>query len=270
MSKEEEIRNRFRNIYGMAVEKFFNELKMKKISNDELEPYSSLFLPSYGTEYAGQKTKIAVVGRSTNWWHDSLKEDVVRYFGGGYEMEFGFKEFQKNGPPKWKNQFWRYVEQFLVKVYGEWNVPIQGGDVFPTIAWGNRFAIEPVSGGTIWKRLSELADECGLTCLDNFIEVFQPDVILHLCENQEDSNAIFPMDTVCEAEVPPPIGGDQWVLRLWRRTKDVYILQSQHPSWLRRQKVSEADFGKIAGDELVKHCDFRKRRLMSSGVEKRC
>lgn len=254
VNKEKEIRNRFENTYRALVSEFFDKLMKLKISDDELNSYQSLFLPSCGTEYANQRMKIAVVGRSTNGWHDSLKEDLVRYFAGGYEMEFGFEEFQKKGPPKWNNQFWKYVEQFLLKVYGEWNVPTQGGNVFSTIAWGNRFAIEPVSNGVMWKQLSELADECGLTSLDNFIEVFQPNAIVYLCHNKTNSDTLLKGCVYKESRLPK--NDCKWVLKSWKM-KDVFILQSQHSSWLRYQHILKTDFGKIAGAELVSHCDIR-------------
>ena len=272
--EEKELRGRFRNAYGGAVSEFFGRLAAEGFTDKELWAVPALFLPGCGNLYAQSLVKIAIVGEGTNYWKDSLLGDLQDRKNGSYNLEFSFEVLQSesgatgkltDGPTKWRNPFWKAAAEVLNKVYATHDALDGLSPIFRGIAWSNSYPIEKYKpdgvGGAVDKdaispyrlrKIQDIADECGLSSFERFIEVFRPNVIIYTLHNSNGSDRVFPKD-VKHIDLINPIEGSAWIIRVYR-SKKTLIIQTQHPSWVvGRKHVPIDEFGRAIAKVLIQN-----------------
>ena len=277
MSPEElKLRNRFRAEYAPALEAFWDRVGKLGYTDEELWAVPGLFLPGCGSLYSQSLVKVALIGEGTNYWNDSLLQDLADWRAGKYNAEFSFSVLQEeslqnegvlcNGPTKWRNKFWRYLAEVLNSIYSTSNALEPSSPIFKGIAWGNRHAIEVykpngVGGGIAIDKitpskvsaLDKLADECGLTDMERFIRVFEPDVIIYTCHNRAGgSDYVLPKDAKLIEHPLYPKVGCPWVVKVYM-TGDVLIIQTQHSSWVSKKHVTQGEYGQVIASILRRH-----------------
>lgn len=199
MTMEDPLLERMREVYQPKVDDFFKKLGALSLSSAELEAVPALLLPSWGTAYNAANVKFAIIGKEALTWStdigDSLKADLDAWQTGRYDVAASCNRFRDEGPTKWQNPFWQYVAAALAKFYGRPKEDIIGSANSPlanAIAWHNSHAVETfesrgVENGRIefghMESIQTSADACGLSSVKDFIDVFQPDVILYLYRN---------------------------------------------------------------------------------------
>ena len=272
--EEQELRKRFRKTYGAAVDEFYMRIVAEGFTDKELWAVPALFLPGCGNLYAQSLVKVAIVGEGTNYWKDCLLTDLKDRKEGRYNLETSFDALQSesavsgalaDGPTKWRNPFWKAVAEVLNKVYDTHDALKCQNPIFRGIAWSNSYPIEKykpdgvgggvardaISPGRLY-RIQAIADECGLSSFERFIEVFRPNVIIYTLHNNNGSNRVFPKDMV-QIDTRRPIKGNAWIIKVYR-SKKTLIIQTQHPSWIiGRKHVSVDEFGKAIADVLIRN-----------------
>lgn len=256
---EKNLREKFKSVYGPLVENFYKELEKLHLSQKELNAVPSLFLPGCGKFYAQSLIRVAVIGESTLRWNDGLAADLQQIHDKNYDLTISFKHFQEGGPVSWGNRFWKYHAQVLEKIYSRRDALTECNPIFSGVAWGNCFALEPyrdsgsavdtksISGAT-YGQIASIANKYRISGLENFVEVFSPNVIIYTCRNNYGSDNIFPKGCILASEHKQPEG---WVIKIWKY-RQTNIIQTQHPSWLSQYKHVKAEiFGQRVAEKLI-------------------
>lgn len=252
---EQFIRDKFDEIYGNLARKFYDALGKLDLSESELAAVPSLFLPSCGSLYAQSLIKLAVIGESSFKWGHGLGEDLKNIKEGRLDLSFSFNVFRQKGPVFWQNPFWRYHAEVLQNIYSRRDALEKTNPIFAGIAYGNRYSIEQYrENGTgvdtenisreNYDKIAKLTRD--IERLENFIDVFSPDIIIYTCRNDYGSDDIFPPEAklLCTEHQP-----ENWDVKIWKYKK-TKIIQTQHPNYLTRGRITSETYGRRMSKKL--------------------
>ena len=96
---------------------FFEKLNKLHVSDECLKAIPELFVPSCGKYYADSLVKIAIMGKETYEWGDSLYENLKDFEKGKSIISNSETRFRTEGPSKWRNPFWQYFAEVLALMY---------------------------------------------------------------------------------------------------------------------------------------------------------
>lgn len=256
--------NRYESIYRPLVERFFTKLDALNLTEKELEAIPELFIPSCGNLYPNSLIRIAIVGKETYGWGSSLFDALQRFKQGKYELTTSEYYFRSEGPVEWRNQFWQYAAMALGSLYklDKSVVLTKKSPIIRTIAWCNIHAIETyesqgVSDDIPPQKMTEIqniAFECGLTDIDNFIEVFKPHVIIQMYRKESDYDS---KRWIEKAEYFHNWGEGGFLNEYSYR--NTIILHCWHSRYLQQYAgISEETFAHAVRDALTSHKLFKR------------
>ena len=243
------IRDRMEEVYGSKVENFFRKIEQVGFSDAELQAVPSLFLPGWGENYGSTRLKVAIIGKETLGWstqHGSkLYDDVSAHKSNSYDVISSCLRFREEGPAVWQNNFWQYAITVLAKVFSVTKDDMMLGTnrLLKSFVWFNSHSIETYGSKTVnhsnilrerMDVIQQIADECKLNELDDFLDVFLPDVILYFYRNNSG---------VPDRIIPSFLKQHD----RWGNGEDVYeyqgkkiiLLQLRHPTYNAYNGISE-------------------------------
>lgn len=252
--------------YEPLCRSFFEKLKRLDLSDNSLKAIPELFVPSCGEYYADSLVKIAIMGKETYGWGTSLYDILQDFEKGESIAPRSGRYFRDEGPAIWQNNFWKYFAEVLALMYDldADRVLSQDSPVLESIAWNNCHAIETyqsdgIDRGAIteeeMRSVQEIAFEAGITHIDHFIDVFKPQVILHLYRNQDLPDSYRAVEN---AEFVKGWGKEGFLHEY--SYKGVVILHCWHSSYMTRGKVSKKEFAEAVCDALASHKLFKRFR----------
>ena len=191
--------------YETLCRMFFEKLNELHVSDECLKAIPELFVPSCGKYYADSLVKIAIMGKETYGWGDSLYENLKDFEKGKSINSYSETYFRTEGPSEWRNTFWQYFAEVLALMYDvDVNSVLEkDSPIINSIAWNNCHAIETYDSGGVdqskitpdeMNSIQEIAFDAGITNIDNFIDVFKPQVILYLYRNEKSYDSYRPVD----------------------------------------------------------------------------
>lgn len=262
LNHNEKLNERFKKVYGPITDTFFQNLSKLKMSDESLHCIPGLFLPSCGEKYEDSLVRIAIMGKETYGWTDTLKDNLHEAINGKYDLFMSQKEFRKTGPSEWKNPFWRYALSGIASMYGIDTLEVMSdkdSPILKSIAWNNAYNIESWSSKGVsdehltpeqMNDIQNLTDE--FADIDKFIDVFNPHVIIQLFKNKADERSFR---TVKKAKFVRTWGKDNIIEEYLYR--GVIILRSRHSTNL-RYNMKYREYGKIVREVLASHSLFKR------------
>lgn len=255
-------------IYDPLCRMFFKELNELHVSDECLKAIPELFVPSCGKYYADSLVKIAIMGKETYEWGNSLYENLKDFEKGKSIISNSETRFRTVGPSKWRNPFWQYFAEVLALMYDVAvnSVLEKDSPIINSIAWNNCHAIETYDSGGVdrskitpdeMNSIQKIAFDAGITNIDNFIDVFKPQVILYLYRNEKSYDSYRPVDGL------KPINkwGKDGFLHEYIH-KGVVILHCWHPSYMARVSINKIDFAQAVCDALASHKLFKRFKVV--------
>lgn len=252
--------------YEPLCRMFFEKLNELHVSDECLKAIPELFVPSCGKYYADSLVKIAIMGKETYGWGDSLYENLKDFEKGKSINSYSETYFRTEGPSQWRNTFWQYFAEVLALMYDvDVNSVLEkDSPIINSIAWNNYHAIETYDSEGVdqskitpgeMNSIQEIAFDAGITNIDNFIDVFKPQVILYLYRNKKSYDSYRPVDGL---KLINKWGKDGFLHEYIH--KGVVILHCWHSSYMARVSINKIDFAQAVCDALASHKLFKRFR----------
>lgn len=250
------------DVYKPLLDRFITELA--KFPTSEYAGIPHPFLPEIGKNYRLALKRIAIVGKETRGWGETLDTFIENYQKGKFDFSEEMAEFQNldfkdsawmGGVPT-RSSFWGAWMNILAKVYGveDWK-DIQRGKfdiLLESFAWGNANSIETwssagVDAGALGYNRAKSLSEKLFDSIELLIKAIDPHVVILTCSNDEKNRYL--------GSTFQHIENVDGRVSVYKRG-ELIVFHMPHPNGQRFYTGGANEFAKIVRDLLVKYKMF--------------